>query len=371
MKKIPIICHLCILAFVLAFVGHVQSADTSLPRSTPEAQGISSEAVRGFIEEADKTIHTLHSFMLVRHGQVIAEAWWKPEAADKPHVMWSLSKSFTSTAVGLAVEEGKLALEDPVLKFFKDEAPAEPVENLKAMRVRDLLSMSGGHDVEPKFVLGEGPSVKGFLAHPVTHPPGTWFRYNTPGSYMLSAIVTKVTGQTVLDYLKPRLFEPLGIDNPRWDATSEGYSIGGYGLFIRTEDIAKFGLLYLQKGRWNGVQLLSEKWVESATSKQADNSKAATARSVDWQQGYGFQFWRCQHNAFRGDGRDGQICLVMPEQDAVVAITAQTGQMQTELDLVWQKLLPAFRAEALPPNEAGQAKLKQVAASLSAPPARK
>lgn len=332
---------------------------------------MSSEAIRAFVEAADKEIHTLHSFMLVRHGHVIAEAWWKPEAADKPHVLWSLSKSFASTAVGLAAAEGKLSLEDPVLKFFPAEAPAEPSGHLKAMRVRDLLTMSGGHDAEPKFNLEAGPSVKEFLAHPVTHAPGTWFRYNTPGSYMLSAIVTKATGQPVLEYLKPRLFGPLGIERPQWGATAEGYSLGGYGLFIRTEDIAKFGQLYLQKGKWNGKQLLPEKWVEAATSRQVANDKAPSGKNPDWRQGYGFQFWRCQHNAYRGDGRDGQICLVMPEQDAVIAITAQTGQMQAELDLVWRKLLPAFRAGPLPANDVELRKLQQIAASLEAHAASK
>jgi CubicO group peptidase (beta-lactamase class C family) len=345
------------------------SADKALPRSTPEQQGISSAAVRDFIETADKQINTLHSFMLVRHGHVIAEAWWKPESAEKRHVMWSLSKSFTSTAIGLAAAEGKLTLDDPVLKFFPNEAPAEASENLKAMRVRDLLSMSGGHEVEPKFGFDTGPSVKGFLAHPVTHKPGTFFRYNTPGTYMLSAILTKATGQTVIDYLKPRLFEPLGIENPVWDASTEGYSLGGYGLHIRTEDIAKFGQLYLQRGKWNGQQLLSEKWIDEATSKHVDNSKAPSGKTSDWQQGYGFQFWRCQHNCFRGDGRDGQICLVIPEHDAVIAITAQTGQMQSELDLVWEKLLPAFAKDALPANTAEHEKLHQAAANLTAHPA--
>ena len=346
------------------------AADMGLPRSTPEAQGISSAAVRSFIEAADEQIDTLHSFMLVRHGHVVAEAWWAPETADKPHVLWSLSKSFTASAVGLAATEGKLDLDDPVLKFFPDEAAAAPSENLKAMRVRDLLTMSGGHEVEPKFDLKVGPSVKDFLAHPVTHPPGTYFRYNTPGTYTLSSIVTKATGQTVLDYLKPRLFEPLGIANPEWGTTAEGHNFGGYGLFLRTEDIAKFGQLYLQKGQWKGKQLLSAQWVEAATAKQVDNDKAPSGRTSDWQQGYGFQFWRCQHNAFRGDGRDGQICLVMPDQDTVIAITALTGQMQTELDLVWEKLLPAFADEALPENEAELSKLREVSAKLTAHPAK-
>ncbi len=363
--------HFSVLALLLLAFGGIARSAAPLPRSSPEEQGISSAAIRDFVEAADKQINTLHSFMLVRHGHVIAECWWKPEAADKPHVLWSLSKSFNSTAVGLAAEEGKLSLEDPVLKFFKAEAPAEPGENLSAMRVRDLLTMSGGHDTEPKFSIESGPSVKEFFAQPVTHKPGTWFRYNTPGSYMLSAIVTKATGQTVLDFLKPRLFEPLGIENPAWGATAEGYNLGGFGLFVRTEDIAKFGQLYLQKGKWNGKQLLPEKWIEAATAKQVDNDRAPSGKNPDWRQGYGFQFWRCQHNAYRGDGRDGQICLVMPEQDAVIAITAQTGQMQTELDLVWEKLLPAFRPEPLPANSAESGKLKHALSELTAHPAKK
>jgi CubicO group peptidase (beta-lactamase class C family) len=366
--KIPLVVLPLLVALSSPFAS---AADAGLPRSTPEEQGISSAAVRAFIEAADQQIDTLHSFMLVRHGHVIAEAWWAPESAEKPHVMWSLSKSFTSTAVGLAVAEGKIALDDPVLKFFPEEAPGDPNEHLKAMRVRDLLSMSGGHEVEPKFDLAAGPTVRGFLEHPVTHAPGSFFRYNSPGSYLLSAIVTKATGQTVLDYLKPRLFEPLGIRNPEWGNTAEGYSFGGYGLFLRTEDIAKFGQLYLQKGRWDDRPILSEAWVEEATRKQVENAKAPSGRTSDWQQGYGFQFWRCQHGAFRGDGRDGQICLVMPGQDAVIAITAQTGQMQTELDLVWEHLLPAFGDGPLPKNEAELAKLRQVSAGLISHPAKK
>jgi CubicO group peptidase (beta-lactamase class C family) len=361
-----------ITALAFLFAARLASfAETPLPRSSPESQGISSAAVRDFVETANSQIHTLHSFMLLRHGHVVAEGWWKPETPEKPHVLWSLSKSFASTAVGLAINEGKLGLDDPVLKFFPDVAPANPSENLKSMRVRHLLSMSGGHDTEPKFRIEEGPSVKAFLEHPVEHAPGTWFRYNTPSTYMCSAIVTKVTGQTVLEYLKPRLFEPLGVSAPEWKASSEGYSLGGYGLYARTEDIAKFGLLYLRKGKWNGKQIIPEAWVEMATTKQVENDRAPSAKNAEWRQGYGFQFWRCRHNAYRGDGRDGQICLVMPDQDVVVAITAQTGQMQAELDLVWEKLLPAFGPDALPADPVEHEKLRQTLAALEVPAAKK
>ena len=306
----------------------------------------------------------MHSFMLVRHGFVIAEGWWKPESAEKSHVLHSLSKSFTSTAVGLAVAEGKLSIDDPVLKFFPDEAPATPSEKLKAMRVRDLLTMSTGHDVEVKFTTNT-PWVQTYLSHPVLHKPGAHFLYNTPGSYMLSAIVQNVTGQTELDYLRPRLFEPLGIENPEWGASPQGINFGGWGLFLRTEDIAKFGQLYLQKGRWKGKQLIPAAWVEQATSKQVSNGSDPTK---DWDQGYGFQFWRCRHGAFRGDGANGQFCVVLPEQDAVIAITADTRDMQAELNLVWEQLLPAFHPKRLPSNSVEQMKLKQSLVNLAVHP---
>jgi CubicO group peptidase (beta-lactamase class C family) len=325
--------------------------------------------VREFVETVDH-INTLHSFMIVRHGKVIGEGWWKPEAADKPHVLHSLSKSFNSTAVGLAIADGKLSLDDPVLKFFPADAPDDPSENLKAMKVRDLLTMTCGHDTEPKPV-GGAPSVKQFLAHPVAREPGTHFQYNTMGSYTLSAIVTKATGQTTLEFLKPRLFEPLGIEHPQWDSSSEGNSLGGYGLKLCTEDIAKFGQLYLQKGKWNGKQLIPEKWIDEATSKQVPNDEESHAKmGPDWREGYGFQFWRCTHNAFRGDGANGQFCIVIPDKDAVIAITAQTGNMQGELNAIWDKLLPAFKDAALPDDAPAQEKLKQALAKLEAHPAK-
>jgi CubicO group peptidase (beta-lactamase class C family) len=338
-----------------------------LPRSSPEAQGVSSAGALAFVEEANQKVHSMHSFMLVRHGHVVAEGWWKPEAAEKPHVMWSLSKSFTSTAVGLAVAEGKLDLNDPVLKFFPDDAPAEPSANLKAMRVRDLLSMSTGHEAEPQFKNSKTePWTKIFLAHPVPHKPGTHFLYDTPGTYMLSAIVQKATGQTVLDYLRPRLFEPLGIENPTWGMSPQGISFGGWGLYLRTEDVAKFGQLYLQKGQWQGKQLVPAAWVQAATTRQTSNGSNPNS---DWEQGYGYLFWRCRHGAFRGDGANGQFCVVMPEQDAVLAITADTHDMQGELSVAWDKLLPALSPAPLPENAEEWNKLKEKLANLAVPTA--
>ena len=335
-----------------------------LPRSTPEVQGVSSSEVEAFIEAVDREIDSLNSFMLLRHGHVVAEGWWAPYHPEARHSLYSLSKSFTSTAVGLAIAEGKLSLDDPVLKFFPGDAPAEPGDNLKAMRVSDLLRMATGHQTEPPRTL-ETPWVKSFLAHPVPFKPGTHFLYNTPATYMQSAIVQKVTGSTVLDYLQPRLFEPLGIANPTWEVSPQGISTGGYGLSIRTEDIARFGQLYLQKGMWQGKRLVPEAWVEAATARQVSNGSSPTS---DWDQGYGYQFWRCRHGGYRGDGAFGQYCIVLPEQDAVIAITSGLKDMQSVLNAVWEKLLPALKPSNLPTDDASSAKLDRTLHGLAIRP---
>jgi CubicO group peptidase (beta-lactamase class C family) len=339
----------------LVFLSSSVCIGAELPRSSPEQQGISSAEILAFLEAADKNIDSLHSIMILRHGQVVAEGWWSPYNPQSPHSLFSLSKSFTSTAVGLAIAEGKLRLDDEVLKFFPDDAPAEPSNNLKAMRVSDLLRMSTGQQTEPAR-RADQPWTKTFLAHPVPFKPGTHFLYNTSATYMASAMVQKATGMTVLDFLKPRLFEPLGIEHPTWEASPQGITAGGYGLSIRTEDIAKFGQLYLQKGKWQGKQLVPEAWVEAATARQTSNGSNPKS---DWDQGYGYQFWRCRHGAYRGDGAFGQYCIVLPEQDAVIAITSGVRDMQAVLNLIWDKLLPAMKSSALASDEPAHKKLGQ------------
>jgi CubicO group peptidase (beta-lactamase class C family) len=349
----------CLILF-LAGTSLALRANSHLPRSTPEANGVPSSALLEFVNTLDQQLDGMHSVMVVRHGQVIAEGWWAPYGPENRHVLYSLSKSFTSTAVGFAVAEGKVSIDDEVLKFFPDDAPTNASNNLKAMRLRDLLMMSTGHQDETSSA-PDAISAKSFLAQAVPHLPGTHFKYNTPATFMQSAIVQKVTGQTVLDFLKPRLFEPLGIEDPVWDANFQGISLGGYGLRVRTEDIAKFGQLYLQKGRWQGKQLLPSEWVEMATAKQTSNGSNPKS---DWNQGYGFQFWRCRHNAYRGDGAFGQYCVVMPEQDAVVAITSGVKDMQAVLNVIWDKLLPAMKSEPLPAGSSDNRKLKEKLAHL-------
>jgi CubicO group peptidase (beta-lactamase class C family) len=350
---------LSVLAVFVASSSVCAAAD--LPRSSPEAQGVSSAAVLSFVEAADKNIDSLHSVMLLRHGHVVAGGWWAPYHAEAPHSLYSLSKSFTSTAVGLAVAEGKLSVDDEVLRFFPKDGPEKPSNNLKAMRVSDLLRMSTGQQTEPPRS-GVRPWTESFLLHPVPFKPGTHFLYNTSATYMLSAFVQKATGKTVLDYLRPRLFDPLGIEHPTWESSPQGISAGGYGLSIRTKDIASFAQLYLQKGKWQGKQLVPANWIEAATSRQTSNGSNPKS---DWDQGYGYQFWRCRHGAYRGDGAFGQYCIVLPEQDAVIAITSGLGDMQAVLNLVWDKLLPAMKGDKLPEDEAARTKLERTLKGLS------
>jgi CubicO group peptidase (beta-lactamase class C family) len=316
-----------------------------------------------FVEAADQTIDSLHSLMIVRHGAVVAEGWWAPYAPELRHELYSLSKSFTSTAVGFAIAEGKLALDDPVTKFFPDEVPTDATSQLKEMRVRDLLSMATGHQTEPKLQDDES-WTKAFLKQSVPFKPGTHFLYNTPATYMLSAIVQKQTGEKVVDYLAPRLFEPLGIRDAVWGTSPQDVSLGGYGLSVKTEDIAKFGQLYLQRGEWNGRQLLSNEWIDLATSRQVSNGSNPKS---DWDQGYGYQFWRCRHGYYRGDGAFGQYCIVMPDLDAVVAITSGVKDMQAVLNLVWTKLNPAFAKRVLGEDDAGHDALREKLSRVGIP----
>jgi CubicO group peptidase (beta-lactamase class C family) len=342
-----------------------------LKRSNPEAEGISSSAVLNFIKAIEQHAHPLDAvqgFMLLRHGNVAVEGWWAPYGAQFPHSMYSLSKSFTSTAIGLAVAEGRLTVDDTVLKFFPEDAPSNPSENLKAMRVRHLLSMNTGHKEDTTqyvFRSKDDNWARVFLSLPVEYQPGRWFVYNTAATYMLSAIITKLTGETLLDYLRPRLFDPLGIENPTWEVDPHGINLGGTGLHIKLEDIARFGQMYLQKGIWQGQRLVPEEWIAEATKATSDNRNTQT--NPDWTVGYGYQFWRCRHNAYRGDGAFGQYCIILPEQDAVLTMISGVQDMQIVMNKVWEHLLPAMQPEALPANSHAYTELCGKLAVLSLP----
>lgn len=343
----------------------------ALQRSTPEAEGVSATAINTFLDSVAASKHEFHSFMLLRHGKVIAEGWWNPYRSDLRHSLYSLSKSFTATAVGFASAEGKLSLTDKVVSFFPNELPDTVSSYLQQMTVKDLLTMSVGQEPDPIGIVAQDTNwVKRFLTLPIKYQPGSRFLYNSTATYMLSAIVSKVTGQKVIDYLQLRLFEPLGIAKPDWEESPQHINTGGWGLRLKTEDIAKFAELFLQKGKWNGKQILPQGWAEEASIAhiiQHPEYSKAKRDSSDWEQGYCYQMWRCRNNAYRGDGAFGQYAIVIPEQDAVIAITSETADMQGELNLIWKILLPAMQKGKLPANTGADAMLKNKLAALALP----
>jgi CubicO group peptidase (beta-lactamase class C family) len=361
------------LLFLLLFQLNVSAQKTyGLPLSVPEVEGVSSDSLIQFLNATEKSKTEFHSFMLLRHGKVVAEGWWNPYRADLKHTLYSCSKTFTATAIGFAIQEKKLSLDDKVVSFFPNDLPDTVCIYLAELTVKDVLIMSDGQEPDPSFAVAANDTnwIKGFLSTPIVHEPGTTFLYNSLGTYMLSAIIKKVTGQKAIDYLKPRLFDPLGIQNIDWETDLQGINTGGWGLRVKTEDLAKFGELFLQKGNWNGKQIIPAAWIEEATTMkimQDPNAPQSKKDSSDWLQGYCYQMWRCRHNAVRGDGAFGQFMIVMPDEDAVLAITAETPDMQEEINLVWKYLLPAFKEDKLPADKAAEERLKEKIKTLALP----
>jgi CubicO group peptidase (beta-lactamase class C family) len=323
-------------------------------------------AMENYFKAVEEAKQDLHSIMVVQHGNVIYQRWLSEGEQNKPHVLNSVSKTFTSAAVGLAISEGKLKLTDKLVSFFPDKLPAEQSDNLKAITIRDLLTMNCGHDTDPTRIVRDaedGDWIKAFLAYPVEHQPGTFYCYNSLGTYMLSAIVQQVTGEKVVDYLTPRLFEPLNIEKPEWQESPQGINTGGWGLFLKTEDLARMGLCLLGGGKFAGKQVIPAGWVAEMSAKQVTCVNAGMnerqlqeiqsnpehpayaayqPENNDWIQGYGYQMWRCRHGAFRADGANGQYIIVIPDKDAVVVTTAHIRNMQQELNLIWNHILPAL-----------------------------
>jgi len=362
------------LVLLLQVIFHLPAHTQHLPHSIPEKEGVDSKGILDFVNATRTSKTEFHSFMLLRHGKVVADGWWNPYAPDLRHSLYSCSKSFTATAVGFAISEKKLALDSKVISFFPDQVPATISPNLAQLTVRDALIMSDGQDPEPGYVSADTNWVKSFLAAPIVHKPGTVFLYNSLGTYMLSAIIQKVTGQTVHQYLTPRLFKPLGIKNTDWETDLKGISTGGWGLRVKTEDMAKFAQLFLQKGKWKGKQILPLGWAEEASSVkiiQHPDLPLEKRAASDWEQGYAYQMWRSKNNAYRGDGAFGQYMIVMPDQDAVIAITAETSDMQGEIDLVWKYLLPAMHPDKLPENKLAVTELQKTLKELALAPLTK
>jgi CubicO group peptidase (beta-lactamase class C family) len=340
-----------------------------LPRSEPERQGVTPEGISRFLAAIQASGQEFHSLMILRHGHVIAEGWWHPYSSEHRQQLYSLSKSFAGTAIGFAVSEGLLSVEDPVISFFKEELPDPISDNLAALKVKHLLSMSVGHARDSIQIIEKSPArtpwAKTFLGLPVEFQPGSRFLYNSGASFMLSAIIKKRTGQTAHEYLKPRLYDPLQIVGATWTENPDGINMGASHLRIRTEDIAKFGQLYLQNGIWKGRKVLSKDWVAAASTKHIESGK----NDSSWGYGYGYQFWLNPPGGYRADGAFGQFSMILPQQDAVVAITSQSIDTKTTMQIVWDHLLPEMKDGRIRSgNRALQQQLKKELASLAHEP---
>lgn len=328
---------------------------SSLPRVSPRSAGVRSDGIQRFLDvlESDPTIDP-HSVMLVRGGAVVAEGWWAPYTRDRLHMLYSLSKTFTSTAVGFALQEGLFDLDDRIIDHFPEFADEITGPRSRAMRVRDALAMATGHHVdmiETAVRTDPAEPVRGLLLHEPESDPGTWFTYNQLGTYSVAAILQRRAGCSLTEYLRPRLFDPLGIGPVGWQQYPAGRNIGFSGLHATTEAIAKLGLLHLRDGVWEGRQLLPAGWAEQVRTPRVDSSREP---NPDWAQGYGYQVWMARHG-YRGDGAYGQFCVILPEQDVVLAATMATPNMQRVLDAAWAHLLPALADGPLPDATAAAA----------------
>ncbi|HYK66629.1 MAG TPA: serine hydrolase [Streptosporangiaceae bacterium] len=324
-----------------------------LPRSAPSELNVDAARVAGFLDAVDAAGMDFHSLMILRHGAVVAEGWWAPYRSDDIQLLYSLSKTYLAMAVGIAIGEGRLSAEDLVADLLPGLVPEPLPDHLRQLRVRHLLSMASGHREETLArIVAMGPDpVRNFLALTPEEPPGSVFAYNQGNSLTLSQIITSMTGQRVVDYLRPRLFDPLGIEQAEWLPAPTGIDQGFSGLHVTTESVAKLGQLVLQNGRWGDAEVVPAEFVAECRRPQVGNSRQQS--NPDWRQGYGYQMWMCQHGAQRADGAFGQFAVVLPDADAVIACTAQVIDMQAQLDLIWAHLLPAFR-DARPAASAEQ-----------------
>jgi CubicO group peptidase (beta-lactamase class C family) len=317
----------------------------TIPHSTPENLGISPDAIVSFIKAIESNSIEMHTFKIIRHGQIAIEGAWAPYHMDDPHILFSLSKTVSATAIGLAVQEGLLTVDDLLIDIFPEYVTKEIAVNMADLRIRHVLAMATGHDVETGEIQrkhSDDDWIKAFFDTPLVHPPGTYFLYNSGGSFMLSAIIQKVTGVPLIDYVRPRLFDPLGIEYAEWEANPRGMSVGASGLHMTVDAVARLGLLFLQKGMFNGTRILTEAWVEEASSYHTNNNPN-NERASDWKSGYGYQMWRnLQPGAYRGDGAFGQFCIILPDLNAVIAITAGTNKNVRIAELVNEHLIPAF-----------------------------
>lgn len=339
----------------IAPVGPAPRIEDGLERAVPEEQGVSSEAVLAFLADVRTAGLELHSLMLMRNGKVVAEGWWWPYRADRIHMTHSATKSVTAAAVGLAMAEGRFGLDDRVVSFYPEFVPADASANLKAMTVRDLLVMETGHDVETSGSAWrplDGSWVAEFMKIPVVHTPGTFFKYTSASTYMLSAIVSRTTGQSTADYLRPRLLDPLGIDRFTWDSSPGGISTGANGLSWQTASMLKFAALHAQDGLWNGSRVLPENWVATATRRHSAGED---------EYGYGYQWWMGPGRAYYALGLFTQMAVVFPDHGASLAIFGAIKGSKKLKPLIWKHFPSAFSESRIPASDAAEALRRRTA----------
>lgn len=340
---------------------------------TPSSEGVDADSVQRFLDHAEDTGLDVHGLSVVRHSRVVAHGIWAPYQADRPRLVYSVSKNFTITAVGAAIGEGLLGLDDTVVSFYPELDGEIRDPRSRSMTVRHLAAMASGHlsdTIERARELDPLNWVRGFLLLPPEREPGTVFAYNQSATYTLAAIVQRVTGQSLMSYLRARILDPIGIGATAWTQGPPGQDLGYSGLFATTDAIARLGLLYLRDGFWGNRRLLPPGWAGEATRVYVSTARPpkATAADPDSQLGYGFQFWRSRHG-YRGDGAYGQYCLVLPDQDAVIATTAGTERVEDLLDAVWRFLLPAFHDAPLTGRAKHDARLADRLENLELAPA--
>jgi CubicO group peptidase (beta-lactamase class C family) len=330
------------------------SHERLLPRSVPSAERVDARSVLALLDRLGERSVECYSIMVVRHGRVVAEGWWAPYSPARPHLLYSLTKSFISLAVGFAVADGLLGVDDRVVDVLDDHVPADVSPQASQLSVQHLLTMTTGHRADmltDAWALEPADLVKDFLRVPAPEPAGTRHAYNNPTSFVLARMVERVTGRSVPDLLDDRLFRPMGVEHADWDRVASGATFGFHGLHLTTEAVAAFGELLLRRGRWRGRQLVAREWLDLATRRHVETGPTADGwHAADWLEGYGYHFWMSRHG-YRGDGAMGQYCLVIPEHDLVVAITAATTDMQAPLDAVWDCLLPGMGRAGSPEDD--------------------
>lgn len=327
-----------------------------LLRADAAAQGIDAGAVAGFLQAVESAGLELHSFMLYRGGAVVAESWRWPYAATRTRMMHSLTKSVIACAIGMLVDEGRLSLQSPMMDFFPEVEPASHDPQLWKITVEHLLAMRTGHGAEVSGALWRCLSsswIEQFFRIPIVHEPGSVHVYSSASSYMLSAIVSRITGQTTHEYLRPRLFEPLGIVGESWDLGPDGINPGGNGIRFRTVDALKLGILHANGGQWNGRQLLSREWVDAATRPQGSEN-------------YGYH-WVVRPGCFYALGVFVQMVMVYPEYDTVLAVTAGMDNSQQLLPILETWFPAALHGASPQPQRAAQALQQQLTAFSQRP----